>query len=390
MRYALLLTALLSGLAWLVVFRDSGERSAAPRPPARQPGPAVIALIGDEVHGVSGRLEGPHVARLLRISLPGGAIEAERPLGRRLRPDPTIATPGAGDLAFSGSLLAAGPEPQTVFVLVRQPRPARDQLAVLDATSLATRRRHPLPGGVDYSGMALGRSGRIYAYGARRVRRGYAPVLTVLDPRGALLDTRAVPGRTTRDWQVQWATPSIDERRAMLTYHGGNTTGADWLDLTRTPLRRCRGQHRDRACVFEVHGAVEAYRHGFLATTGSGVLEVSRNGRIVRRLPLEPRNVHLMDLVLEREHLFVSSCGKRPAIQRFDLNSDRVETLRSGRFCGAALAAGAGFLALAASRVDRFGYSGPNTGLRLVDLGEPGAGIAVPRRGRPLDAIIVE
>jgi hypothetical protein len=391
MRYAMLVMALLIGIAWMLLVRQSGEGSTERRSAAREAPAAVMALLGDEVDGRTGRLEGAHVARLLRISLPGGAIEAERTLGPRLRGDPDLTTPGASALASSASLLAAAPDGQTVLALVRRPRGGRDYVAVIDATSLETRRRDRLQRGIDYEGLALGRSGRVYAYGVRPAQQGNVPALTILDASGAPIDSRTVRGRRGRDWWVLWAAPSADERRFMLTYHGTDTTGADWLDLSGGRMKRCEGRRRDRACVFEVHGAVAPFGNGFLATTGSGVIEVSADGRVLRRRRVKPRNIHLMDFVLDadRSQLYVSSCGKRPAIQRLDLASDRLEIMRSGRLCGAPFAVGAGFLVLAGSLVDRRGYDGDNPALHLIDLADPDSGVRVPRRGRPLDALIV-
>jgi hypothetical protein len=387
-RYALVFTALLVGLTSLLFVRDAGDGERERRAPARPASgaAAVIAVLGDDVDGYTGRLRGAHVARVVRISLPGGRIEAERRLGPRLR-RARLGEPGAFELAFSGLLLAAGPDGRTVYALVRHGR--RDHVEVLDATSLEPLRRFPLARGIDYTGMTLGRSGRIYAYGARRAAVGRSvPAITILAPDGATIAHHFVPGRTDRDWSVHAGTPSGDERRFMVTYHGGNTTGADWVDLEPGALRRCESRDRDRACIFEVHGGVEPFGDGFLATTGSRIVEVSRDGRIVRQLPLAPRNVHLMDFALDRSHLYVSSCGMRPAILRLDLARDRVRPIRTGSVCGAPFAVGERFLVLSADRV-RHGYAGDDPRLRLIDLARAGAGVRVRHQGRPLDAAIV-
>jgi hypothetical protein len=386
-RSAILTALLLVGLSWLLFVRETGG-GAERRAPARQASraAAVIAVLGDDVDGRSGRLRGAHVARVVRISLPGGRIEAKRTLGPRLR-RARLGAPGAFELVFSGHLLAAGPGGRTIYVLVRQSE--RDHVDVLESTSLEPVRRYRLAPGVDYAGIALGSSGRIYAYGARRVAVGHrVPTITILAPDGATVATHAVPGRTDRDWSTHSGAPSADERRFMLTYHGANTTGADGVDLARGAPRRCASREAEKACIFQIHGGVEPYRDGFLATTGSRVVEVSRDGRIVRRLPLAPRNVHLMAFARDRSQLYVSSCGSRPAILRLELASDRVQTMRSGRFCGAPFAVGAGVLVISADRV-RDGFAGRAPRLRLIDLADAGPGAQVPHRGRPLDAVIV-
>ena len=389
MRYAILTAAVLTGLSCLLFVRETGGGGAARRAPALQAprGAAVIAMLGDDVDGHSGQLRGAHAARVVRISLPAGRIETERTLGPRLR-RPRIGAPGAFELSFSGQLLAMAADGRTVYALARQGE--RDHVDVLDATSLETRRRYSLARGVHYTGIALGRSGRIYTYGARPVAVGRSvPTLTVLGPGGAIIATDTVADRTDRDWSVYAGAPSADERVFMLTYHGDNTTGADRVDLGARAPRRCASPDSEKACIFEIHGGVEPYRDGFLATTGSRVVEVSHEGQILRRLPLAPRNVHLMDFALERSQLYVSSCGTRPAILRLDLASGRIQSTRSGRFCGAPLAVGAGFLAVSADRM-RHGYEADDDPrLRLISLAEAGAGVPVAHSGRPLDAVII-
>jgi hypothetical protein len=263
-------------------------------------------------------------------------------------------------------------------------------VVVIDAISLETRGRYPLQRDIRYRGMAVGRSGRIYAYGVRRAGRSHIPVLMILDPSGAPIASRTVPGRTRRDWWVYWGAPSTDERTFMFTYHGGNTTGADWLDLSDAAVRRCEGRDRDRACLFEVHGAVEPYGSGFLATTGSEVIQVAANGRVTRRLRAKPRNVHLMHFALDadRAQLYMSSCGNRPAVQRVDLARDRVKTIRSGHICGAAVAVGAGFLVLAGAPAEH-GYAATDLRMHLIDLADPGPAVPVRRPGRLLDALVL-
>jgi hypothetical protein len=401
-RYAPFLALLLIPLAWLLFARDSGESTAdtgclAGGDPGR---PAVIALLGDEFvyDGRKEKLVGPHVVRLLRVSLPDGAVEAERALGPRFR-SPRVGTPESAALIMPGSLLAAGPGGRTVLALTRQRARARQTVEVIDAASLKTRCRFPLKRGVVYGGLTVGRSGRIYAYGFRKQRRAAgSSVVTILDGAGgALIDSHMVrrPARgrgPQRDWWAYSGAVSADERRVMVTYHGSTTTGADWVDLSGAAVRRCESHHPRRACVFEVHGSVEAFGRGFVATTGSDMVELASDGRVVRRLPVKTRHDHLMDFALDadRSLLYVSRCGKRPVIRRVDLTRDRQANLPSGRVCGAPLAVGGGVLVLNAGRVGRSGYpEGGDQRLRLVDLDHPGAGVPVRRRGRPLDAVVV-
>jgi hypothetical protein len=407
-RYAPFLALLLIPAAWLLLARDSGESSAggggclAGSEPGR---PAVVALLGDEIVSTPRRakLVGPHVVRLLRVSLPDGAVEAERELGPRVR-SPKLGTPESAALIATGSVLAGGPGGRTVLALARQRTGAPQAVEVIDAATLKTRCRFPLERGVTYGGLTVGRSGRIYAYGFREDRRASsrnwvagAAVVTTLDSAGgALIDTYMVrrprKGRgPQRDWWPYSAAVSGDERRLVVTYHGGTTTGADWVDLSGDAGRRCASHPPRRACVFAVHGSVEAFGRGFVATTGKDMIELAADGRMVRRLPVKTRHDHLMDFALDadRSLLYVSRCGMRPVIRRVDLTRDRQSSLPSGRVCGAPLAVGGGMLVLNGGRVGRSGYPEGKLRLRLVDLEHPGDGVLVRRQGRPQDAVVV-
>ena len=139
-------------------------------------------------------------------------------------------------------------------------------------------------------------------------------------------------------------------------------------------------------------GAVEPFGAGFLATTGSDVVEVGWDGDIVRRLQVKAHLVHLMNFALDagRSLLYVSSCGRRPAIHRLDLERGGLRVLPSGGFCGEPLAVyGDRFLVLAAAHVDEAGVAGDIEGLRLVDLEHPGGGKHLPGSVLSQDALFV-
>jgi hypothetical protein len=340
--------------------------------------PAGIALVGEN--------------RLVRVSLESGRVEAERTL-------PVGGIPSSGAAAvllrLPGQLLV---QPQTsggVLVLVRRGPGGRDEILAVNPITLRTGCRYPLKRGVRYRGLAVGASGRIYAYGyGEGDREGrVAAVLTTLEPGGRQRPVTETVRRATNDWLPYWGTVSPDERHAALSYHGSDTTGADWLDAAGGGFRRCRSGGFGIGCVAEVHGAVAPYGAGFIATTGSGLVEVSWNGR-VERLPVRPRNVHLMDFVLDasRGLAYVSSCGNRPTIQRLDLARMRVRKVASGGFCGLPLAVyGDRFLVLAASPVDAAGYPEAPVGrLRVLDLRRPGSGVPVRVPGTPQDAIALD
>jgi hypothetical protein len=418
---AVIFIAMLIPLAWLAADRESGQGSARRCLPAADASPeastssAVIALLGDEL--VRG-FEGPFENRLLRISLPGGEVQRERTLGRRL-PNRRIEKRDSFRInAAAGPLLAAAPDDKAVVVLVREPAPGRDRVEVVDAETLETRCSYQLEQGVRYSGLLLGRSGRLFAFGNKRAggSRRWDGVLTILD-----METGAVAASQTlrkaergkwRGWGTDWfaygGALSADERRLVLSYHGRDTSGADLFRISPgsgvsasgRAERRCRGRGPrwpcgpGRADIPRVHGSVAATETGFVSTSGEwGMLRLDRRARVVGRMPVA-RGDHLMDFALDgaRSLLYISSCGGRPAIRRLDLARNRWQSLPSGRFCGWPLAVHRDrFLVLSAKPVDKHGFPDPREQprLRLIDLQAPDSGAPVRRSEAPLGALVV-
>jgi hypothetical protein len=406
-------------LVWLAADRESGQGSAGRCLPAGDASlaasarPAVIALLGEEL--VRG-FEGPYVNRLLRISLPGGEVQRERTLGRRLPSRPDDARDPIRTTAAAGPLLATAPDSKAVVALVRAPAPGRDRVAVIDAASLETRCSYPLGKSARYSGLLLGGSGRLYAFGNRRAgaARRWDAVLTIVDMEtGAVAASQtlreAERGKWTgwgTDWFAYGGALSADERRLILSYHGGDTTGADQFRISPAGRiaasgraeRRCRGRGPrwpcgpGRADIPLMHGAVAAVETGFVGATGErGLLRLDRRGRVVGRMAVAPDD-HLLDFALDeaRSLLYVSTCGRRPAIRRLDLARHRRRTLPSGRFCGRPLAVHRDrFLVLSAAPVGRHGLPRGRLRLRLIDLEDAGSGTAVRGSEAPLDALVV-
>jgi hypothetical protein len=416
---ALAVIAVTVALLWLAADRESGQGSAGrclpagDASPAASARPAVIALLGEDL--VRG-FEGPYVNRLLRISLPGGEVQRERTLGRRLPNRAGDTRDPIRTTAAAGPLLATAPDTKAVLALVREPAPGRDRVAVIDAASLETRCSYPLEKGVRYSGLLLGRSGRLYAFGNKRAgeARRWDVVLTIVDMEtGAAAASQtlreAERGKWTgwgTDWFAYRGALSADERRLILSYHGGDTSGADVFRISPGSRvsasgraeRRCRGRGPrwpcgpGRADIPFVHGAVAPVETGFVGTAGErGLLRLDRRARVVGGMPASPQD-HLMDFALSgaRSLLYVSSCGRRPAIQRVDLARNRQQTLPSGRFCGRPLAVHRDrFLVLAATPVDRRGVPAAQPRMRLIDLEDPDSGVPVRRSYVPLDALVV-
>jgi hypothetical protein len=352
----------------------------------------------------------------VRISLPGGAVDAERGLGPRWKPGDIDRLDALGLRTDSGPLLAATADGRTVLALVRYPVAGRSSVAVVDARSLRVRCRHPLEPGIRYTGLLLGRSGTVYAVGARRSGPSrWDSVLTMADGEtGELLGSRTLREadqtprvRTGKGWSAYWAALRPDERRLVVSYHGGDTTGADTFRVSpgsrvfgEAPKRRCpAGVPRtrcpsDRTDAGQVHGAVAAAGAGFVATSGGPtMLRLDRRGRETGRLRLHGRLGHLMDFEIDagRRLLYVSTCGSRPGILRVKLGRGRRTSVQSGDFCGPPLAVHADrFLVFNAARVDRSGYRGfRSESLRLLDLRRAGAGRPIPRSAGALDAVVV-
>jgi hypothetical protein len=411
--------AMLVALVWLAAGREAGPASggrclfAADASPGASTRPAVIALLGDEI--IRG-FEGPYVNRLLRISLPGGEVQRERTLAARLPIRAIDERDSIRPNTAAGPLLATTPDNKAVVALVRKPSPDRDRVAVIDAASFKTRCSYPLEKGVRYSGLLLGRSGRLYAFGNKVA--GSAPrwdaVLTIVD-----METGAVTASQTlreaergrwRGWGTDWfaygGALSADERRLILSYHGRDTTGADEFRISRGSRvsasgrgeRRCRGRGPRWPCgpgrvdIPFMHGAVAPVGRGFVGATGEyGLLRLDQRAREVGRTPVASDD-HLMDFALDgsRSRLYVSSCGRRPAIQRVDLARNRQRSWPTGRFCGRPLAVHHHrFIVLAATPLDRRGLPAAEQQLRLIDLEDPGSGTRVRRSEAPLDALVV-
>ena len=382
--------------------RGCGGFADRSRPTGRNP--AMIALLDGN--------------RLVRISLPGGAIEAERRLEARAPGRPVDERDSFRLEAPTGPSLATAPDGKTVVALIRRPASEGDRVAVIDARNLRVRCSHPLVKGVRHTGLLLGRSGKFYAYGNRStgLPGRWDAVLTIGDARtGRRARTqtlrkaaaRGEPARGAKDWYVYWAALSADERRLVLSYHGGDTTGGDWFRISRR-LRVSAGDVGERRCLrrFDgacppgwtdigwLHGAVAPVGTGFLGTAGSNfLLELDRRGRETGRVRVRASHNHLMDFALaaHRRLAYVSGCGRRPIIERLDLARNRQEILRSGPFCGRPLAVhGDRSLLIDAIPVSNLGY--PRTTppqLRLFDLERPGAGRPIPRSSGALDAVVV-
>jgi hypothetical protein len=396
---------------------ESGESSAeaclagANSSASASAGPAAIVLLGDEIEA-SAEFSGPHQNRLLRVSVPAGRIEAERKIGPRL---PNNAFTRADSYRINvarAPVLAATPDGATVAALIRRPAPGRDRVEIVDADTLKTRCSHPLQEGVRYTGLLLGRSGRLYAFGnreARSQRRRHAVVTTLDAGTGSILGggilRRSDRGRRPAlDWFIYGAALGSGERTIAVSYHGGNTTGVDLFRISpdgsrvRHPGKWPCARRPDGSCSTGAtdqglaHGGVAAVRSGFVATAGEhGLLRLDARGRLVGRTEVRPVT-HLMDFASDgRSLIYMGRCGERPAIQRFDVARDRLEIIPGRGFCGMPIAVDADRFLVVLRRPENpqdYPIGSPRR-LALVDLEDPGSGALLPPRGAPVGAVIV-
>lgn len=288
-----------------------GTGSTTTAPPAR-----VVSLLADR--------------RLLTTSVATGAVVTSMRLGPR-SPTPDV-----------GRFLALSRDGDTLFALVPWTPKTRQVVAVIDPETLRRRTRLRLPRGVAFRSLVVGsRSGWLYVVGNQPARRRTpAPqgaVVAVLNPRsGAVRSIWNARSADDRFWWVLDAAVSQDERRLYFSYHGGCdpeteqlcTSGADRLDITRDGARRCRRQpHPATGCLARVHGGVEAYAGGLIATTGGvRIVQIDRRGRVARTWRSGiPRN-HLMQFALDRrrDRLYaIGSCAYSGGLSRIDLETGR-------------------------------------------------------------------
>lgn len=262
-----------------------------------------------------------HDSRLIRISLRRGEVDRVVALGPR-RAGP----------AMPGQLLAVTRNRRTALAL------AGSRVVAIDAATLKRRATHRLAPGVQYSGLVVGTSGSIYAYGDRRTRRGRWQV--VVTRVGASRRTMVVRGEEPLRG-VFWGAISSDGQRLLLSYHGG-PDGADWFGASPRGLERCKPPQRRFAsrinrCLWlgrkHVHGAVAPLGKGFLAATGrSRLIAVDGDGRLAGTWDPRTGDAHLMSFALDadRRRAVVASCN---GIGVVDLARDRVRVVPRRRSC---------------------------------------------------------
>jgi hypothetical protein len=171
---------------------------------------------------------------------------------------------------------------------------------------------------------------------------------------------------------------SPDETRLYVSYHGADTTGADWFTITDAGVTRCRArrQYEGVGCVSEAHGMVVPFEDGFVAATGwSTVLVVDGAGAVRKRwdIPLTGRHLRTIALDGERRLYVVADCHPvvGGGLSRVDIPEEVAVVLpqpEGGHVCGDTIGVGPGNLLVLATRVS---FTAKPPGLLLVD-GETG------------------
>jgi hypothetical protein len=244
------------------------------------------------------------------------------------------------DQASPGRLLATSPDGTTVYVLVRHSK--RPSIAVVAGASGHLRMRVPLPAGLGVRSLVVGaRSGTLYVLGNREgTRRNEvqglesSAQLLVVDPdAGRVRKSIEIRPLEGRDWWVYSAAVAADERTLYVTYHGSDTTGADWIALPE--LRRCRRSPQPWAgCLpADLHGhLLPLAAGGFVAATGSPrLVRYDAARRLELKLDTQLAGNHLMDFAVnkgEDKLAAVGSCVYRPGLALLDLRAgeSRVST----------------------------------------------------------------
>lgn len=270
----------------------------------------LAVLCGGARAGVQPRLGSAYAllqdGTAVRFALPEARVLVRRRVG----------PPVHGQDAEAGRFVAR--RGSALYVLDPASKPT---LTALDAATLAIRWQRPLDGDVHYRGVVVAGS-RLFAYGYRpgrafgadRLREG-AAVLTAVGIDGAAAGSWTVRPAERHWWWEWWGAASADGTTVALTWHGGCnadsgtlcTTGADLVDVSGAKPRPCPRDATADGCVHAVHGAIEPYRGGWIATTGDETLLVlDRGGRVLRRLHSRLRD-HVMSFVPDAAHrrLFV-------------------------------------------------------------------------------------
>jgi hypothetical protein len=293
-------------------FRQTNELSSISFAPTAS-GEKVFALQADNI--------------LLRFS-GSGASPAELPL----------ASPPLSQEIFGAHLIATNLDQSILFILIRGDAQSHSSVAVVDTVEMKLLRTYPLPGGMEFQGIAVGaRTGHIYLSG-NQIRGSPVPrsvpfnshsyigdpVVWVLDPGDGTVIHRWRPNLPEEnDWLVYQAEPSEDEGQILVSYHGSNTTGIDSFDVREDELLRCKSRQTPRFGCTYAHGAFIQVRDRLFTATGRpGILE-HKSGRVDRVFDTELEGNHLMEFTIDHGQgriYAIGSCGNAGGLSVLELN----------------------------------------------------------------------
>jgi hypothetical protein len=235
--------------------------------------------------------------RLLTVRTADGSIVVDEPL--LLAPPATSATDVPTSL-FPAHYLALSRDGRHLFALVPSDNPGSGRLAVIDTSTSAIEAIYtPDASDIVYRSLAVGiTTGRLYLFG----NRDKSAVVTVLNgPDGSTVATWSARGSDDYNWLVYQGAVTSDEQQLFISYHGQDTTGVDWFDVTPSGLEGCPqnrfGQHL--GCLGG-HGSFTLYHGDILVATGLNVIEqVDMQGKVKGAWDTGLNNNHLMEFVAD-------------------------------------------------------------------------------------------
>lgn len=303
-----------------------------------------------------------------------------------------------------GHYFAASKQGHSLFVLTSGGGSRSATLFALDPITLRTKDRYTLPAGVEFRSLAVGpKTGDLYLFGNRAGSRlnevGYPEqdvIVGVINPQDEALTVTTVRSARGRDWLVYRGVVSADERRLFISYHGSDTTGADFLRISGKRLSRCTVKTRPgQGCIGDVHGNIEAYGAGIVASTGDShvILQFDRDGRMTRLWRTKLRT-HLVEFAVDRQsrRLYaIGSCNQSGGLSEIDTLAESARVVvppssQSG-VCGERLAVSPDAV-LALTNIEVPVFPEIPGAVRFIN-GEKGTLIrSVPTPSGPLDVLI--
>jgi hypothetical protein len=374
-------------LALALVLASCGSGDAPPTPaPSRDlgSGPTVFALLADH--------------RLVAVAPRAPAVGGE------------VRLPGTGtSTEVAAHVVAIDPQRRLLRVLGDH-----DSVTTVDTRTLTVLGTWTLPAGIAYRALAVGSvSGDVFAFGDRAEDGGHSPWLTRLSADGTVKGTGRLRPAAAHDWAIYAAAIAADERYAVVSYHGADTTGADVVRLDGPTPQDCAAPGTNAAsapgpaaptstdatgCIAEIHGAVIVSSGRVWGTTGDGAVLVN-----VDPVSLQPRRLdpalpgnHLMEFAVDPAGpvYAIGSCLYSGGLSRLDLGATQARVLappmslpQRPDLCGERIAVGpAGLLAI--TRGPETSGSSRPVGILLVDGATGHVRATVPTEVAPIDVAV--